>query len=450
MPGRLSLKAGQQIDGWTLTDFMDSGGSADVWLAKGPTGTEVALKILWRSKYTLRFADEVKVYRKLGGRPGILRLIDANIAPQGDARKGKRSWLAMEIGVPVVAHLGQSPDLLEVVKAVKSYAHTFARLADEGFYHRDVKPSNLYRADDSFAIGDFGIADFPEKAGLTLPGDKLGPANFLAPEMIEHAGNVASGPADVYALAKTLWALAASRRFPPPGELRRDRPELRLSSYIEDPRAVKIERLIERCTNTSPASRDSMREFADELGFWQESGIPAHSRLSEFAREVVILREAATPVQKQESDQERLERLYREAGSQVHLEVLQPLIEDMKQTGLTIGGSVPRPLENWHSEDYGGGASHPCWSVQPAEGPWLVLSVGVFHRAEPEADLADLRIEVLIARMSANEQYNYLRFSEPFTPDSTTLDRATARVRIRLNDSLPSIISEYLAIHKTF
>jgi len=144
----------------------------------------------------------------------------------------------MQIGTPIKEYFGSGATFADVARAVTGYADTLSSLADEGIYHRDIKPSNLYWANGSFAIGDFGIADFPDKAGLTQTGNRLGPANFLAPEMIQYAGDIsASGPADVYSLGKTLSALAAGREHPPPGELRRDRPPLRISRYVEDPRA---------------------------------------------------------------------------------------------------------------------------------------------------------------------------------------------------------------------
>jgi serine/threonine protein kinase len=179
-----------KIGRWTLVRHLDKGGSGDVWIARDGTGAEIALKVLWRQAYANRFQDEIKLYRQLGDRSGILPLIDADFPDPAAQRAGARPWLAMAIGTPVREHLGKEASLAAVVEAVKSYAETLAALAEEGIYHRDLKPSNLYWAGGQFAIGDFGIADFPDKAGLTATGDKLGPANFLAPEMIEYSGDV--------------------------------------------------------------------------------------------------------------------------------------------------------------------------------------------------------------------------------------------------------------------
>jgi serine/threonine protein kinase len=215
------FQPGDRVEQWTLRERFGRGGSGEVWGAEDESGRGVALKILWNKKYTARFLDEIKIYRQLGDRSGILPLIAASLPSDDEARPpGKNLWLAMEIATPLEEYLNVFLTLEITVIAISEIAGTLAALADEGVYHRDIKPSNLYFLDGGFAIGDFGIADFPDKAGITQTGEKLGPANFLAPEMIDYSGEVQSGPADVYSLAKTLWALAASRRFPPPGELR--------------------------------------------------------------------------------------------------------------------------------------------------------------------------------------------------------------------------------------
>ena len=140
-------------------------------------------------------------------------MIDSHIPSRADSKAGAQPWLAMQVATPLTDYLQPGSDLTLVVSAIKGYAHTLAYLADEDIYHRDIKPSNLYWLNGCFAIGDFGIADFPEKSGLTRTGEKLGPANFLAPEMIECSGEVRSGPVDVYSLAKTLWVLVASHKY---------------------------------------------------------------------------------------------------------------------------------------------------------------------------------------------------------------------------------------------
>ena len=76
----------------------------------------------------------------------------------------------MEIATPLEEYLNFALDLEITVIAINEIAGTLAVIANEGIYHRDIKPSNLYWLYGGFAIGDFGIADFPDKTGLTRAG----------------------------------------------------------------------------------------------------------------------------------------------------------------------------------------------------------------------------------------------------------------------------------------
>ena len=124
------------------------------------------------------------------------------------------AWLAMPIAETVREALTDTPTLDEVVAAVRAYATTLATLAEQGVHHRDVKPDNLFRLHDEWVVGDFGLVTWPGKSAATEPGQKLGPANFVAPEMVRDATQADAGPADVWSLAKVLWVLRDGTELP--------------------------------------------------------------------------------------------------------------------------------------------------------------------------------------------------------------------------------------------
>jgi hypothetical protein len=164
--------------------------------------------------------------------------------------------------------LGADPTLDEVVDAVRVYAATLARLAEAGVHHRDLKPDNLFRRKDQWVVGDFGLVTWPGKQALTEPGQKLGPAHFVAPEMVEGPASADPGPADVWSLAKVLWVLASGQNYPPPGQLRiGDRATL-LRNYTRHPQAGGLEAILEQATRLAPSERPRMRTFAAELETW--------------------------------------------------------------------------------------------------------------------------------------------------------------------------------------
>jgi serine/threonine protein kinase len=133
--------------------------------------------------------------------------------------------------------LGPHPALEDVVQAAVAVAETLASLATRGVFHRDIKPENLFRLDGGSVIGDWGLADFPNKEDVTVTYQKLGPLYYIAPEMLLDAKSASPGPADVFSLAKTLWVLASGASHPPPGALHPEVTSHRLTSRIAHPRA---------------------------------------------------------------------------------------------------------------------------------------------------------------------------------------------------------------------
>jgi hypothetical protein len=91
-----------------------------------------------------------------------------------------------------------------------------------------VKPANLFwwaegqarswRTSGIAACGTTGSprAGMAHDAGATRPGEKLGPANFIAPEMRYDRSADRGERADVYSLAKALFVLVLPYRGPYP------------------------------------------------------------------------------------------------------------------------------------------------------------------------------------------------------------------------------------------
>ena len=119
-----------------------------------------------------------------------------------------------------------------IVSGIADIAETLAHLHAASFYHRDIKPSNLLRYSGRWVLADFGLVTFPDKNDNTPVNTKLGPEHFLAPEMQKDATSANNGAADVYSLAKTLWALLTDHTFPPPGEHRISSELFRLESWV--------------------------------------------------------------------------------------------------------------------------------------------------------------------------------------------------------------------------
>lgn len=88
-------KSGDTLASWTLVDSIDGGGNADVWLARGAGGQEVAIKILRNLNEVTygRFRNEISALEKLGDTDGIIPMLESDF-PEG---KGARPWYAMPV-----------------------------------------------------------------------------------------------------------------------------------------------------------------------------------------------------------------------------------------------------------------------------------------------------------------------------------------------------------------
>ena len=292
---RTVYRPAESVDGWRLRSLLGATNSSEVWQAERDGGT-AALKILLSpraqggSRYG-RFQDEVRFMRDLAPAEGVLPLIDAHL-PEHPSRR-QPAWLATPVAQVVTDALGPEPPVAVVVRAVAAIARTLATLAAVGHAHRDIKPSNLFELDGAWLVGDFGLVTYPEKPDRTVPNAKLGPAHFIADEMVAAPDTADALPADVFSLAKTLWVLCVpGQGFPPAGQHRVEVPALTLSGWVTAPRLAELDLLIERSTAHDPAERPTMAQFAAELDAWLASDVQTEvPDLSDLAARIRALSE---------------------------------------------------------------------------------------------------------------------------------------------------------------
>jgi serine/threonine protein kinase len=84
-------------------------------------------------------------------------------------------------------------------------------LHQAGIVHRDLKPANIFLSDDGrLKLGDFGLARDLGAVRLTIDGQTVGTAKYLAPEQAMAKPNI-DGRTDLYALGCILFELIAGR-----------------------------------------------------------------------------------------------------------------------------------------------------------------------------------------------------------------------------------------------
>lgn len=96
-------------------------------------------------------------------------------------------------------------------------------------------------------------------------GRKLGPIHYIAPEMLNEASTSAGEPADVYSFAKTIWVITTGMSYPIPGRLNQTEDAAKVSSYVADESALRLEPILDECTALNPGNRPTMRELTESL-----------------------------------------------------------------------------------------------------------------------------------------------------------------------------------------
>ena len=321
------------LQGWARVARIGEGGNGVVYRAK-KEGRECALKVLKTVRIETeaykRFIGEVTVLRQLSEDPGVLPILEAHLPDQ--PHKRDKAWLSMPIAIPMKVALGMRPRIDSVVGAIAGVAETLARLSRRGIAHRDIKPENLYAYNDRWVVGDFGLADFPEKEDISEEGRALGPRFYIAPEMVRDPLQASGFPADVWSLAKTMWVLATGQNFPPPYPQAAGDPKDSLAVLTSHHRAFQLDNVIERATLKEPDKRLTMSQFASELRTWLTSGISAEVS-PEVSDTIRRIRERAPMLFE---TQDRLTRCRKQAQAITAqlLQDLNPLSDRLAETGL--------------------------------------------------------------------------------------------------------------------
>ncbi len=274
------------------------------------------------------------MHLRVGQHPGILPMYEYSL-PETPKQHRNPSWLVMPEATRIRTQLGESPPLEMVVLAVANLAETLAWLAQQGIFHRDIKPDNLYWYEGSWVLGDLGLVTFPGKAQLTTEGSLPAPANLVAPELLEgDLDGITYGPVDVYLIAKTLWMLATGRSWAPPGPQHVGVPGEVMESRVVHPRIRTLDNLVQRATDNDPTKRPSMKQFAAELRQWLLP-LPDVPKLADLSSLVAQTRSLIAPLNR---DTELRQQWNSQARALIRKfnERLKPFLADVRNQDLHI------------------------------------------------------------------------------------------------------------------
>ena len=214
-----SLTTGTAFDGYTIRALIGRGGMGEVYLAERAGigfAQRVALKML-RPEAVERMAsfDSERALLATLEHPGIARLIDGGIAPDG------RPYMVIEYveGDPITQWCAERKADLDTrlrlfLGVCDAVAHAHARM----IIHRDIKPGNIMIDDEGRArLLDFGLAKLIDAASgeRTVTMAMLTP-DYAAPEQLMNEETTTA--TDIYSLGAVLFELlTGSRPWQTPG-----------------------------------------------------------------------------------------------------------------------------------------------------------------------------------------------------------------------------------------
>ena len=264
-------RVGEKVGPYTIESTLGVGGMGYVYLATGPDGEKVALKLVKADLarddvFRRRFEREARIAQQIS---------HPNVVPVSD--RGEHD------GVPYLAQRyiagGNLADLVEkegqlelgvICAAAEQVAAGLDALHAEGLFHRDIKPANILLDEAGTAyITDFGLAKDTQGSLLTKPGQALGSLDYMAPEQIR--SEEITPAADVYGLGCVIYECLCGA---PPFA---DRQGMRvLWAHLQDPPANPSDRRSDlpgevsasvlKALEKDPAARpQSASEFARDL-----------------------------------------------------------------------------------------------------------------------------------------------------------------------------------------
>ena len=176
---------------------------------------------------------------------------------------------------------------------------------------------------------------------LTQNGQRMGPAHFVAYELISDPANADGGPVDVYELAKTLWALATGLQRPPEGHQPANSAQFRIADYVAQPKAADLDRLEDRATLLQPTARPTMREVMEELAAWQQREVTQVE--VDLAEQRAILQAKLAP--------ELAQLNLKEKRKDEALAAIRSLAVALQAADRPVARSVPQPGGRWLRQD---------------------------------------------------------------------------------------------------
>ena len=217
-----AAQAGKRLGRYRIERELGRGGMGIVYLArdehlekrvalKTTTISSLASGTQKRSQRRERFIREVRALAQVN-HENVVHVFDAG--EQDDADLGWLLFYSMEfvdgLTLAELVHRQGALDPAAAAAVCMQTARGLGAAHAQGIVHRDVKPANIFIAQDGRAlIGDFGICKIEGSTQITRRDQLVGTPNYLAPEQI--LGEAVTPATDVFALAALYYIITTLR-----------------------------------------------------------------------------------------------------------------------------------------------------------------------------------------------------------------------------------------------
>jgi serine/threonine-protein kinase len=200
--------------------------------------------------------------------PNIVAVHDIGVHEDG------RPYIVMDFveGRSLAALIAEGPIPSERVAYIGlAIARALAAAHAHGIIHRDIKPANILLDQQGLPqLTDFGLARVAGERDLTIAGEMLGTATYVAPEQARFG--TCTAQADLYAFGAVLYhALAGAPPFEGEGPI-----DTALRRFVEDPAPLStrvadvdpaLAALVHALLAREPSARPAgAAEIAEQLG----------------------------------------------------------------------------------------------------------------------------------------------------------------------------------------
>ena len=179
-----------------------------------------------------------------------------------------------------------SPD--EALAIIPQICEALQFAHEEGIVHRDVKPENiLLDKKGRVKIADFGLAKLLDRPAtvytLTQAGQRMGTPHYMAPEQIEHPGQV-DHRADIYSLGVVFYEMLTGElplgMFAPPSK--KVQVDVRLDRVVLHSLEKEPERRYQHASEVKTDVETISAESRAPVQYSPQRSAPVQRRFSRF------------------------------------------------------------------------------------------------------------------------------------------------------------------------